>query len=235
MTCDGSERCSFGDEVQIYGKLNYNGTEDAGVVDGIVYATGKLTFLTLSYDLFNDLPFSMCGQWVQDADYQDDDGYVSSCPEDGEYNFNVPYTLPSSGDSTSWLATGWDGSGEIKLYSEKYGGDDDTGLVGDCVFGLKTLVSRSTNGSESGFWGGVHPPSAATATIAILVGLGLMLLACCYCACRRRRTATSSSSSGASTVGGRSSTFRNKLLDDDDDDDDANTAISSKGPIPKEP
>lgn len=184
-------------------------------MDGTVYASGSLNFLTMKYDLFNDLPLDMCGQWVQDPNYRDDDGYASGCPEDGQYTVSVPYTLPSSGDATSWLATGWAGSGDIQVYSQQNSNNDDAYLVGHCVFQLKTAVTRSPAGSDSGFWLGAHPPSAATTSIILLVLLALLLLCCCYCACRRRKTAVVASDT-SSVGGGGSSTFRNRLIDDAD-------------------
>src|SRR3569832_1513339 len=105
----------------------------------------------------------------------------NQCPGDGSYGFSVSYELPSAGEqSTSWLASGWAGSGIIRMYAA----DDDTMLIGECTFNLKTYVTPAE--TKSGFF---QTPSAA-ATVGIVLGAlaAVALLSLwCYCCAKKRR------------------------------------------------
>lgn len=179
--------------------------------------------MTLEYKLFEDLPLNMCGKWVlgieEDAEEEEaaddaerrrladaadeeeeafDDDYVrdDNCPADGLYAFQVGYTLPAADDVTSWLATGWAGSGEISILAEK--GNSAT-LVGYCTLKFSTAVTPSKAGS-------INPPSALVASlIAVAVVLGIVLL-CIYCTCcrsSRKAAAAKKDAAGAAAGGGK--------------------------------
>jgi len=108
---------------------------------------------------------------VWDDDFARDD----ACPEDGTYAFQVGYTLPNADDQTSWLATGWAGSGEIAIFTDKY---DSSSLSGYCTLKLATMVTPS---SEQKY----NMPSAFVASIASVSTIAAILLLCIYCTCCR--------------------------------------------------
>jgi hypothetical protein len=160
----------------VYCIVVYNGTDATSIVDNTAYMSSDLAFLTLTYHLFDDLAVNLCHEnMVAGADNR-------PCPGDGTYSFEMEYPLPSTADSSSWLATGWAGTGEIAMYAEK---NNLETLVGYCTFSMATGVTASASQK-------FNPPSAST-TSGILAGLIVAIfLAVAYCACCRGRRSTSS-------------------------------------------
>jgi hypothetical protein len=186
-------------------KVMYNDVLNTGIMEDTVYATAGLQFATLEYHLFEDLPLNMCGKWVtqlssssnnqaaaqggyrrlndnggnnnQNQNYQWEDDYVrqDDCPESGLYVFMVGYELPTSDESTSWLATGWQGSGEISIYTAKY---DSSTLAGYCTIKLSTYVTPSSTRKY-------NPPSAALTSGIVVAAVAALILLCIYCSCCR--------------------------------------------------
>jgi hypothetical protein len=111
---------------------------------------------------------------------------------DGYYSFSLSYTLPDYEDNTSWLATGWRGTGYIKMFSDDSSMDES--LIGSCTFRFDTMVTQSSNG-------GMTIPTAAT-TLAIIAGVfALVGAVCCYWSCcRGRRKAKAAAPSDTSTA-----------------------------------
>lgn len=105
----------------------------------------------------------------------------AQCPYDGSYPYKVDYVLPSAGsESASWLASGWTGSGVLKMYATR----NEEVLIGDCTLQLSTFVTKEDEDSLLG-----APSAAATAGI-ILAIIFATLLMCfyCYCCIKSRKT-----------------------------------------------
>jgi len=111
-------------------------------------------------------------------------------PGDGSYGFSVNYHLPSSGgETTSWLASGWAGTGTISIFAE----EDENMLIGRCKFNLNTFVT------ENEAYGMFQIPSAA-ASVGIVSGtVAALALVCLYlrCCTRRKRTKEELAEDGA--------------------------------------
>lgn len=168
--------------------------------NNVAYMTCDLELLTLTYNFFTMMPVDMCSEYLS---YGQDDDYQGECPSNGDYDFSVTYTLPGAGDeSTSWLATGWAGSGLFQLFAE----EDDSMLIGECTFSLKTYVTPSAEQS--------YPiPSAAVTAGIVLGALAFVALICCWCyCCTRRRKKTGGSDSDTLSGGSMSTGF--KRMDD---------------------
>jgi hypothetical protein len=155
----------------------------------------------LTYHLFEDLQIDLCQQSMTAVE-----GNANKCPGDGKYSFDVGYVLPTTADSSSWLATGWTGTGEIAMYSQKSNLDS---LVGYCTFALSTAVTVSASKR-------FNPPSASTTTGLVLGFVAFAVLASVYLVFRRR----ASSKRLAATNNGNSSFM-----------DDAKTHLTSKPEI----
>jgi hypothetical protein len=148
----------------------YTGLEDSGVVDNTAYATAELSLFTLNYNLFEDLAIPLC-----DDSMTANEGY--ECPADGSYNYAVTYNLPSAGaESQSWLASGWQGTGQIQLFAAE---SADT-LIGDCTLSLSTFVTEKS-GSK------LQTPSASVAFGTLAGVLVAALLLCVFCCCCRKK------------------------------------------------
>ena len=109
-----------------------------------------------------------------DGSSNGDDG-LANCPGDGLYSFQVSYTLPNADPKTSWLATGWTGSGEISIYAEK---DNTYSLMGHCTIKLGTTVTKSPEKSY-------NPPTALVASLIAVGTVIALFLICLYCTCCR--------------------------------------------------
>ena len=97
------------------------------------------------------------------------------------YAFSLSYTLPDYEDQTSWLATGWKGTGYIQMYSDDSSMDEK--LIGSCTFKFDTMVTQSSDG-------GMTVPTAAM-TLGIIAGVFALIGAiCCYWSCCRGRKNT---------------------------------------------
>jgi len=144
----------------------------------------------------------------EDADNENANNGDAQCDlADGYYAFSRSYTLPDYEDNMSWFATGWRGTGYIKMYSDDSSMDES--LIGLCTFKFDTMVTQKSGG-------GMTPPTAAM-TLGIIAGVfALVGLLCCYLSCCRGKKKTAAGPSDM-TVG----TY--KRTEDD------GTFISSKG------
>ena len=97
------------------------------------------------------------------------------CPENGVYAFQVTYALPTAEERTAWLATGWTGTGEVAIYTEKNNVDS---LVGFCQLKLGTKTTPTESSAFS-------TPSARIASFAAVGVVVALFLLCIYCSCCR--------------------------------------------------
>jgi hypothetical protein len=136
--------------------------------------TANIEFVSLEYLLFKNQEIDLCNEnWITPESDANDD----SCIADGTYAFSIPYTLPDYEDNASWLATGWRGTGYVKMFSDSSSLDEM--MIGFCTFKLQTMVTNKGDGSFT-------PPTAAM-TIGIVAGvIALSALVCLYCTCCRR-------------------------------------------------
>lgn len=204
MSCDDNKRCSFGETVTFSGLLEYNGTAAAGVSeDGKVYSKAGLQLMTLEYDLLDNFPLYMCGPWVANLEESDEVAYESSgnrlladnqtddavanwngCTVDGSYAFFVDYDLPTTTDKTSWLATGWKGVGNVRLFANS--GDSDS-LIGYCTLKFGTYITPD----EGQPLYAKFIPNSQIASIMLgifIVFVLLMIFYCTCCTCSKRRS-----------------------------------------------
>lgn len=155
--------------------------------------TTDVSLLTLNYNFFELMPINLCSDYL--AENENNEG---GCPADGSYDFSVTYGLPSAGEeSTSWLASGWAGSGVIQIFAT----EDGSTLIGECTFNLKTYVTPSADK-------GVFQTPSAAVTVGIVLGaLAVFALVClyCYCCCRKRRRQRTSNDN--KSTGGETSSF----------------------------
>jgi hypothetical protein len=140
--------------------------------------TANIKFVSLEYLLFKNQEINLCDStWITPP--SDADANADSCIADGTYGFSIPYTLPDYEDSASWLATGWKGTGYMKMFSDTSSSDEK--MIGYCTFKLSTMVTNKGDGSFT-------PPTAAM-TIGILAGvIALGALICFYWTCCRKST-----------------------------------------------
>jgi hypothetical protein len=152
--------------------------------------TANIEFVSLEYLLFKNQEIDLCNaNWITPASDADAD----SCVADGTYGFSIPYTLPDYEDNASWLATGWRGTGFMKMFSDSSSSDEK--MIGFCTFKLSTMVTSKGDGSFT-------PPTAAM-TIGIVAGvIALSALICLYCTCCRRssKVVTTKSSEAGKTI-----------------------------------
>jgi hypothetical protein len=154
----------------------YSGVENSGIENNLAYVTADLSLFTISFNLLDMMPVPLC-----DETMVADENNQNACPGDGTHNYEVTYKLPSAGsDQTSWLASGWEGSGLIQMFAEQ----DKSMKIGECYLSLKTYVSRPAGERKSL----LSTPSAA-ATVGICLAavavLGILTMYC-YCCCRRK-------------------------------------------------
>jgi hypothetical protein len=152
--------------------VHYSGVENSGIEGEVAYFSSELSLFSLSFDLFDMMEIELCHENVE-ADANN----ANECPGDGDYDFSVVYKLPDAGsETTSWLASGWEGSGKIQMYAEQNQGF----LIGDCTMVLKTYVTQQSEEKNL-----VGTPSAAVAA-GIAGGVAAMMgLVCLYCYCCR--------------------------------------------------
>ena len=197
----------------------YNGVGSAGLDGSTAYLTANLEFVSLEYLLAKNQQVDLCDEsWVtpienygQDANDAADGGgrrrlddgandanqnAAADCDlADGYYAFSLQYTLPDYQDSMSWLATGWKGTGYVKMYSDDTGMDES--LIGSCKFKFDTMVTQNNAG-------GMKIPTAAM-TLAILAGVfALGGFLCCYMSCCRRNKQKQAATPSDTTVGATS-------------------------------
>ena len=155
----------------------YEGVEDAGLHNATAYATAELNLMTLQFELFNDLSVKFCGDWVSAQS-------GVSCPADGSYHFEVPYTLPKSDSFTTWFATGWKGTAFISITNDRSTtSNNSTGPVqlGYCELHFSTFTTES----DASEWKTL--PSAMTVSLALVALVASMACCCCYLMCRKRQ------------------------------------------------
>jgi hypothetical protein len=151
----------------------YQDLELSGLVNNTGYASANLNLMTLEYDLFQLMPFHFCDDWVKRSQYN-----YNTCPEDGKYHFEVPYTLPLDFDAKTWFATGWKGESYLQIHA---GRNESSPLLAQCKLTFQTHVTQS---NEEG-WRTL--PTAAQTTLA-MVGLVAAMLLCIGClACGPKR------------------------------------------------
>lgn len=189
---------------------------NTGLENNVGYMSTDVDLLTLKYNFHDMMPVPLCSDYLVAGDSN-----AGQCPADGSYAFAVSYELPSAGDqSTSWLASGWTGSGVIRMYAE----DDETMLIGECSFNLKTYVTPSSE--KTGFF---QTPSAA-ATVGIVLGafvaVALVGLWCYCCAKKRRQKIQENPEDMKSITKDDLSTFF-KRLDDDNKSRAAQMSVAS--------
>lgn len=167
--------------------MQYNGVADLGLADvddlGLVaFMSADLNFLSLEFDLLQYLQIPICGRYIYPEGYDvevngNDDGNANAdngCPRDGIYDFNVTYFLPEEEAKESWLATGWDGEGEILIYSAA---NDADSLMGSCQLHFGTAVSPVS--SES-LLANVPIPSSFVTAAVIFAFVCFLILTCLY-------------------------------------------------------
>jgi hypothetical protein len=151
--------------------VKYSGVAYSGTQNNVAYMTSDLNFWTLEFSLFDMLQVPLCDATMTNT---------SDCPGDGEYDYSVDYKLPNSGsESASWLASGWEGTGFIRMYAEP----DESMMIGECLLTLQTFVTPD----PSRKWYQVTPSAAVLSGMILGVG-SVLFLGCfyCYCCCRRR-------------------------------------------------
>jgi hypothetical protein len=152
--------------------VHYVDVERSGLANTTGYVSADLQLMTLDYQLFEDLPFNFCGDFIKRSMYN-----FNTCPEDGKYHFEVPYTLPPNEDQTSWFATGWRGTSYLTIGAGP-ASDNNSTLLAHCKLEFETSVTQS---QESG-WSTL--PSASQTTL-VLVGVVAFLVLTVFClACR---------------------------------------------------
>ena len=99
-------------------------------------------------------------------------------PTDGVTDFEVPYTLPTSFDATTWFASGWRGVSYLQIQADRY---NSSATLAHCKLTFETFVTQSNDED----WQTL--PSAAVATISLLSIIAAMLMCICCLACRPSR------------------------------------------------
>jgi len=125
------------------------GNEDGEEYEFPAYLSASVDIMGLSYMLSENMPFSLCDEDVVMGESTYGGG---ECPEDGTYGFQIQdYALPAVDfghnyhNLTSWLATGWVGTINFKMYSSP---EEDSSLIGYCRLAVNTYVTESSWGAE---------------------------------------------------------------------------------------
>jgi hypothetical protein len=142
------------------------------LVDGFAFASAKLIFVGVQIDLLEYLQVPMCGSYIFKNGYDDNNGV--DCPGDGVYNFDVAYPLPAEHNKAMWMATGWEGQGEIKFFSQA---NTPESLMGSCLLNFKTGVTASSGNSAVSK---IPIPSAMITALVILAFAAFLILSCAY-------------------------------------------------------
>lgn len=151
--------------------------ENSGIADNLAYVTADLSLFSISFNLLDMMPVPLCDETMVAGE---DNQYA--CPGDGTQSYELVYRLPSAGsEHTSWLASGWDGSGLIQMFAQQ----DESLKIGECSLQLKTYVTRPEERKSL-----LSTPSAAATVGIVLASLAAtgLLLMYCYCCCKRRKT-----------------------------------------------
>jgi len=186
MTCNGASRCTLGNTATFAGTLAYNSTDATSIANNVAYITADLNFVTWTFHLLDQFQIDLCNQNLVASENN-----AGECPGDGSYSFSMDYALPNSKDASTWLASGWGGSGTIAMYSTETVSADS--LVGYCTLPMTTAVTSSASSNY-------NPPSASTTTGLVIGAILLAALAGVYLVFRRR----ASSKRSATTDDGKS-------------------------------
>jgi hypothetical protein len=217
----------FSHVVSIYSAVTYTGVDQSGIANNLAYISSDLSFWTLDFSLFDMLEVNVChSSVVADA------GNTNACPGDGMYDFSVGYKLPSAGsEQTSWLASGWEGSGTITMYAQP----NVSMKIGACILDLQTYVTPAS-GKEKSL---LNIPSAAVAAgivLGALLVLALLFLYCYCCCCKKGAQKAKTVPPTTPTTETQPSFFQR--MDDDKSTSGRSILSSSKsyaGPIPSSP
>jgi len=150
--------------------------ENSGVENNVAYMSAELKLWTIDFNLLDMMQVPLC-----DDSMVSDENNANDCPGDGSYDYSVTYKLPSAGsEPTSWLASGWEGSGLVQMFAEP----NEDMMIGDCVLVLRTYVTKKDQSSL------ISTPSAAQTAGIVLGSIALfaLLMVWCYC-CRKKRKA----------------------------------------------
>jgi hypothetical protein len=142
------------------------------LVDGFAFASAQLEFVGVTMDLLEYFQVPICGSYVFKNGYDDNNGV--ECPGDGIYNFDFLYPLPAEHNKAMWMATGWEGKGEIKFYSQA---NTPESLMGSCQLSLKTAVTAGTGNSAVSK---IPIPSAMITAFVIAGFAAFLILSCVY-------------------------------------------------------
>lgn len=149
----------------------YNGVAESGVENNVAYMTADLSLWAMDFNLCDMRQVPLCYETMVAGENNQND-----CPGDGEFEYSINYQLPGAGNqAASWLATGWQGSGRIRMYAEP----NENMMIGDCRLELKTYVTQQEDTL-------VGTPSAAIAAGISLAVVLMIGLCCCYWSCCRR-------------------------------------------------
>lgn len=109
-----------------------------------------------------------------------DEGNANNCPRSGDYVFQSSITLPSIAGYKSWAYTGYQGTGELTIYSAN---DTSSDILGYCTLQLYTNVDRDGGAIQSNLPNGYQ---ALIATLSCIVVMLILGITCLYCSCRNR-------------------------------------------------
>ena len=86
----------------------YNSTDATSIANNVAYITADLNFVTWTFHLLDQFQIDLCNQNLVASENN-----AGECPGDGSYSFSMDYALPNSKDASTWVASGWGGSGTI--------------------------------------------------------------------------------------------------------------------------
>jgi hypothetical protein len=151
-------------------QVKFLGVDESGLVDGFAFVSANLELRSLEYELLQYLQVPICGQYLFDEENND-----GECPNDGVYEFSLPYVFPDEESKLSWLASGWEGTSEIAFYSEA---NNIHSVIGCCKLHFTTAVTPLPN--EHGFAAKIPVPSAKVTVLAVIAFASLLVLSCLY-------------------------------------------------------
>lgn len=146
-------------------KVRFVGVDEIGLMDGFAFVSANLQFLSLEYQLLQYLQVPICGLYV----LEDENG---ACPDDGVYEFYMPFVLPEE-ERHSWLASGWEGASDVSFYSEA---NNVESLIGSCQLHFATAVTPS----ENTLLAKLPVPTAKVTLLSVLAFTALLVLSCVY-------------------------------------------------------
>lgn len=148
--------------------MHFQGLNEIGLMDDYAFVSADLQLLSLDYQLLQYLQVPICGIYVIDDQNND-----TACPDDGVYEFYLPYVLPAEESNLSWLASGWEGTSDISFYSEA---NNVESLIGSCQLHFATAVTQN----EKGILAELPIPTAMVTMLVVVAFAAFMLLSCIY-------------------------------------------------------